>query len=107
MHASYPHRPSPSRTEKEQKNILCLFSNRYAVICALCGRVLAGAQVLAFFGSSATCYFPAIRQLFPCCGPLARATAPFDQPSENKWFSSDNRSQGRAGTGRKQGKQGE
>jgi hypothetical protein len=52
-------------------------------------------------------HHPVLRLLSPCYAPVPRATALFDQPTENKWFSADYRSQDRAGTGREREKQGE
>jgi hypothetical protein len=47
------------------------------------------------------CSLPVMPELSPCYGPVPRAPALFDQPSENKWFSEDYRSSDRAETGRK------
>jgi hypothetical protein len=35
------------------------------------------------------CYLPVKCELSPCYAPVLRATALFDQPSENKRFSAD------------------
>jgi hypothetical protein len=67
---------------------------------------LGGTQVPAFFGSSVPCYLPDKRELSPCYRPVPQATKFFDQPSENKRFLAADRSQDRAGAGRKRGKQG-